>query len=62
MPEPIINVEDSSQSEEELVVDAPLSVQSGVELLSDESCSLPGVPSSNQIAVSDPVTITAAAQ
>ena len=43
MSEPLITVDDvSSQSEEELVVDGPLSVQSSGDLLSDESCSVPG--------------------
>ena len=38
----LITVDDvSSQSEEELVVDGPLSVQSSVDMMSDESCSLP---------------------
>ena len=40
--ESLITVDDvSSQSGEELVVDGPLSVQSSVDLLSDESCSAP---------------------
>ena len=38
----LITVDDvSSQSEEELVVDGPLSVQSSVDMISDESSSLP---------------------
>ena len=38
----LITVDDvSSQSEGELVVDGPLSVQSSVDVMSDESCSLP---------------------
>ncbi len=44
VPEPIITVDDTDQSEENLVVvEGPLSVQSADEVFSDDSVSLPAV-------------------
>ena len=59
MSEPLITVDDASrESEEELVVDGPLSVQSSGDLLSDESCSVPATtpPQLATVQVTTPVS------